>query len=160
MELFNFSSSASSSFSPSPTSTGVYLESRHNDQHQTTSVAASSECDCSKSCREEGVKCSAVNINSTSQSPVVVAEDATILQWTVAISLLISLLTLLIHVLFCYITRRWAYMAACRTQGTLLPPHTERANLPGKKKLKRRKPRPKYHAPLMLHYSSSTDCSL
>jgi hypothetical protein len=92
---------------------------------------------------------------------VVPAEDATIMQWTVAISLLIALLTLLLHVLLCYITRRWAYMAASRTQGQLLPDSIERVSLSGKKKkLKRRKPRPKYRTPLMLHYSSSTDCSL
>ena len=93
------------------------------------------------------------------RSPISSKEAADIMQWAVALSLLIALLTLLIHTLLCYVTRRWAYRAAVRAQ--------RHANIEGvrlsqekRKKLKRRKPRPKFRTPLMLHYSSSTDCSL
>jgi hypothetical protein len=87
----------------------------------------------------------------------VVTVDEDTVQWAVAISLLIALLTLLVHTLLCYITRRWAFMAANRSHDT----EEEGGLLPGKRKrLKRRKPRPKFRTPLMVHYSSSTDCSL
>ena len=84
-------------------------------------------------------------------------EDNTV-QWAVTISLLIALLTLLIHALLCYLTRRWAYMSVNKSQGLVLPANV--TSQKKRKKLKRRKPRPKFRAPLMLHYASSTDCSL
>lgn len=84
-------------------------------------------------------------------------EDTTV-QWAVAISLLIALVTLMIHALLCYLTRRWAYMSVSRSQELVAP--SNMISQKKRKKLKRRKPRPKFRAPLMLHYTSSTDCSL